>query len=303
MQLGEELPAVPVLLVHAVLDRDDRVAVAERAPVLRQLLAAQHAALVLEAIRAVAVELAGGRVERDRDVLAGLVARRLDARHERLQRLLVRAEVGREAALVADGRAQPALVQPALQRVEHLGAHPQRLREALGPGRHHHELLEVDAVVGVRAAVQDVHHRHGQHARAVAAEVAVERQARLRRGRLGDREGHAQDRVRAEARLVRASRPARSARGRPPPGRWRPARSPRLAISPFTFATAWLTPLPSHSSPPSRSSTASNSPVDAPEGTAARPVRARLEPHVDLDRRVAPRVEDLARVHLAGSRS
>ena len=43
------------------------------------------------------------------------------------------------------------------------------------------------------------------------------------------------------------------------------------AISPFTFATAPLTPLPAHADPPSRSSTASNSPVDAPDGTTARP--------------------------------
>ena len=43
-------------------------------------------------------------------------------------------------------------------------------------------------------------------------------------------------------------------------------------MSSFTFATAFETPFPLHSSPPSRSSVASNSPVDAPEGTAARPV-------------------------------
>ena len=43
------------------------------------------------------------------------------------------------------------------------------------------------------------------------------------------------------------------------------------ASSPFTFSTAFDTPLPAQRSPPSRSSTASNSPVEAPEGTAARP--------------------------------
>jgi hypothetical protein len=43
------------------------------------------------------------------------------------------------------------------------------------------------------------------------------------------------------------------------------------ASSPFTFATAFVTALPAHALPPSRSSTASNSPVEAPEGTAARP--------------------------------
>src|ERR1700756_2785298 len=44
-----------------------------------------------------------------------------------------------------------------------------------------------------------------------------------------------------------------------------------VAISPLTFSTALLTPLPIQSDPPSRNSVASNSPVDAPEGTAARP--------------------------------
>ena len=54
---------------------------------------------------------------------------------------------------------------------------------------------------------------------------------------------------------------------------WAEASIPRIAvrISPLTFSTALLTPLPSHCVPPSRSSVASNSPVDAPEGTAARP--------------------------------
>src|SRR4051794_29877525 len=44
------------------------------------------------------------------------------------------------------------------------------------------------------------------------------------------------------------------------------------AISPLTSATACETPLPRYSAPPSRSSVASNSPVEAPDGTAARPV-------------------------------
>src|SRR5687768_9939791 len=45
-----------------------------------------------------------------------------------------------------------------------------------------------------------------------------------------------------------------------------------VAISPLTAATAAVTPLPFHRDlSPSRSSSASRSPVDAPDGTAARP--------------------------------
>jgi hypothetical protein len=55
----------------------------------------------------------------------------------------------------------------------------------------------------VRAAVQDVHHRHRQQPRPGAAEVAVERQAARPRGRARDRERDGEDRVGAELRLLR----------------------------------------------------------------------------------------------------
>src|SRR3954447_19753425 len=55
--------------------------------------------------------------------------------------------------------------------------------------------------------------------------------------------------------------------------RWSPASRPttRCAICDSTACTACWVPLPPYRSPPSRSSTASKAPVDAPEGTAARP--------------------------------
>ena len=50
------------------------------------------------------------------------------------------------------------------------------------------------------------------------------------------------------------------------------------AISPSTLCTARVTPLPFQGSPPSRSSQASNSPVEAPEGTAACPCAPERSP-------------------------
>src|SRR3954467_11154060 len=99
---------------------------------------------------------------------------------------------------------------------------------------------------------------------------------------------------------------------------WSSASTPATAeaVSPLTFATAVLTPLPAHAAQPSRSSTASNSPVEAPDGTAARPHpprphrrgrapprppppprRAGRERHLDLDRRVADPIEHLPGVY------
>ena len=60
----------------------------------------------------------------------------------------------------------------------------------------------MSTVVGVLAAVEDVHHRHGQRLGRHAAEVAVERLARGGRGGVRDGHRHGERRVRAELRLV-----------------------------------------------------------------------------------------------------
>ena len=111
-------------------------------------------------------------------------------------------QVRGEAALVADGGGEAAVVEHRLEHVVGLGAPAQRLRPARCADGHHHELLEVDRVVGVDAAVDDVHHRHGQHVGVGAADVAVQRQLQLVGGRPGDGEAGAEDGVGAEAGLV-----------------------------------------------------------------------------------------------------
>jgi hypothetical protein len=96
----------------------------------------------------------------------------------------------------------PLVVDDLLQRVEDLGAVAHGFAEAGRAHRDDHELLQVEVVVGVRAAVDDVHHRHRQAHAAHAAEVAVQRQARFL-GR-GAGHGHAdgQRGVGAQAALV-----------------------------------------------------------------------------------------------------
>ena len=64
------------------------------------------------------------------------------------------------------------------------------------------ELLEVDAVVGMRATVEDVHHGYGQGVAVDAAEVAVEFLAGLLGCCFGAGEAHAEDGVGAQTALV-----------------------------------------------------------------------------------------------------
>ena len=87
--------------------------------------------------------------------------------------------------------------------MEHLGPHAQGVGEIVRAHGHDHEFLEIDGVVRVRPAVDDVHHRHRQVAGEGAADIAVQGQARLLRRRLGGGQADAQDGVGAEACLVR----------------------------------------------------------------------------------------------------
>ncbi len=86
--------------------------------------------------------------------------------------------------------------------MEDLGARAERFGEGGGTHRHHHKFLDVDRVVGVCSAIDDVHHRHRQHAGAGTAQIAVEREAGHVGGGLGDGEADSEDGVGPESALV-----------------------------------------------------------------------------------------------------
>ena len=132
--------------------------------------------------------------------------------------------------------------------MEDLGAGPQRFGEGRQAERHDHELLQVDAAVGVRAAVEDVHHRRGQHVAprpalpGESARGAVERLARGGRGGARGRHRHAEQRVCAEPALGRrAVQLDERVVDRALIELWPTS---IVAISPLTLATALRTPLP-----------------------------------------------------------
>ncbi len=157
-------PAGPVALGQAVLDRHDRILPQPFFPETHHLLgAAVRLPRLFEGVSALAgPELARGWVERHPHVAAGRKTGRGNRLEHDVDRLLVRLEIGREPPLVADAGGVTAPLEDAPQRLEDLVTGPQRLGEARRAERHDHELLKVDARIGVGAAVQDVHHRNRQ---------------------------------------------------------------------------------------------------------------------------------------------
>ena len=202
--LGEELPALPVVLAHAVFDGDDGVAVAEAFEVVDHLDRGKRAPFAGEAVDlGLGVpELRGGAVEGKAEVAAGLVPGSDDGLDDDGERSLVALQVGGKAAFVAHARCEAAGLEHLLERVEDLGAGAEPFGEGGEAAGDDHELLDVHRGVGVAAAVEDVHERHGERAGERATEVAVERHTELVGGSV--RRGHreAEDGVGAELVLV-----------------------------------------------------------------------------------------------------
>ena len=132
--LGKTLP---VVFVESVLDRNDREGVDPLLPERDHLVARLAAALRFRQLVApLGEEGAGGGIERDGDVLAGLVAGGLDRLHDQFAGLFVALEIGRKAALVADRRRVALALEELRQRVEGFGPVAQGLGEVRRADRH-----------------------------------------------------------------------------------------------------------------------------------------------------------------------
>ena len=197
--LGEQGPAVPVVFRHAIFDRNDRIATHQSSQLIHHLGAAVTAAI--EGIAAIFEEFGAGHIQGQGDLIAGPIAGLFDRLHQQVAGRVV-AQVWRETALIAHGGAHAPLLQQALEGVEHLRTHAQRLAEAGGPMGHHHELLEVEAIGGMGAAIDHIHQRHRQQGGHRAAQIAVEGQADAIGCRPGGGQAHRQNRIGPQGRLV-----------------------------------------------------------------------------------------------------
>ena len=141
------------------------------------------------------VELAGCAVKRQQHVFTGLVTGGANGFNNQLQRFFVAVQVGCETAFIANSSREAFAVAQFFQCVENFGATAQGFAEAFGAHRHNHKFLNVQAVVGVFAAVDHVHHRYRHRHRACTAQIAVEWQAGIFGSSAGNGHRNSQHRV------------------------------------------------------------------------------------------------------------
>ena len=198
----EHFPTVPVVFGHAVFDADDGVLVDPRGQHVDPLLTCQRQAFAFEFVFAVFVKLTGSAVKANGYLLAWGVARCSDGIQNHLDGSFVVGHVGGKATFVAHGNAHAFVVNDFFQGVKNFCTVTHRFTEA---GRTHgddHQFLQIEVVVRMGAAVDDVHHGDGQLASVHAAKVTVQGQARLFSSGTGHGHGHGQHGVGAQTAFV-----------------------------------------------------------------------------------------------------
>jgi len=159
-RVGEQFPALPIVFGHTVFNREDRGVLPHPVgPELHHLFGRPLALIGLfENVFAILEELARCRVQTDADFGSRLVAGLADRFQNRFDGFFVGLQHGSESALVADSRRVPLFAQHLFQSVKHLHTHAERFRKTIGAKGRDHELLKVHRIVGMRAAIDDIHH-------------------------------------------------------------------------------------------------------------------------------------------------
>ena len=119
-----------------------------------------------------------------------------------LNGVLIALQVRCETALVADSGGVALALQQLLKAVEYLGTPAKGLTEGRRTHGHDHELLSIHRIRCMRAAVQDVHHRHRQAVGIGTAQETIQGNAQRLCSSLAAGNGHCQNGIGAQLCLV-----------------------------------------------------------------------------------------------------
>src|SRR5690554_4495583 len=204
--VSQDLPAIPIALVHAILDGHNRITLTQACQVIGEAFRIKALAFARQLILTVFVELGRGTIQRQGYVFAQFIASVFNSLLDRSQGRFIGRQVRRKTTLVAHRCVQALRLQHFLQTVEDLGAYTQSLCKALHSNRLNHELLDVHDVIRVLTTVQDVHHRyrHGEFAGSAVdiSNVRIQRLLQRNSSRLGRCKGDCQNSVGAQVGLV-----------------------------------------------------------------------------------------------------
>ena len=145
------------------------------------------------------VQFGSSRIERNAHLFAGFVTGFVDGFQDDFDGFVIGLERRGITAFIADQGGITARLEDGLEGMVDFCTPAQAFGEGGSAEGHDHEFLGIGGLPGgVRAAIEDVHHRDGQHMGIDAADVAVERQAEGIGGSFGNCQAGAQNGIGAQ---------------------------------------------------------------------------------------------------------
>ena len=147
-------------------------------------------------------KLRSGGIHSNHHINTRLIAGSFNGREHNLYRLHITLNVGSEATLISYIGTVSFFLEHTFEVVKNLNPHAETFRKSVCPHRHNHELLKINAIIGMRPPVQDVHHRDRHHMCIDSAQITVQRLTDGSCGSLSNRQTDPQDGIGTQSALV-----------------------------------------------------------------------------------------------------
>ena len=121
-----------------------------------------------------AIETILEAIERNHNIFARRVTGFFDGFENRFNRFFVRFQIRGKTAFIAHRSCVTATFQNFFQIMKNLRPGAKCFRKRFRADRHNHKFLKIHIIVGVCAAVDNVHHRNGQSFRVYAADITIQ---------------------------------------------------------------------------------------------------------------------------------
>src|SRR5690606_38218770 len=159
-----------------VFDGDDRIVTGELGEILGLSLWIARLPFAFIDVVAILEELGCRAIEAKSDIFTRLEASLLNRLHDEIEGSLGILQIRSKSAFIADIGVVTGILEALLERVENFRTITNSFTNGRSADRKNHEFLEIDRIVGMCAAIDDVHHGNRQDMGVCAADVAVKRQ-------------------------------------------------------------------------------------------------------------------------------
>jgi hypothetical protein len=127
----------------------------------------------LEKVESVTVEFGCCRIDPETDILSRAIAGLSNGLHDQGEGFFIGLEIRSKSSLIAHRGFVAFSLQDRLEVVKDFRPHSQRFLKTLRPGRKDHKFLNVQIIISMGSAVEDVHQGQGKPVGRRASEMTV----------------------------------------------------------------------------------------------------------------------------------